>query len=114
MANVAISGAGAIGGALAGTIAGRSRVREVRVIDPEGRVAEGKALDILQSSPVERFSTRVTSATTLAAAAGADVIAVADFVAGGEIARAAGLATRRPLARLQATAPPPLTGRRKP
>ena len=49
----------------------RARVGEVRLIDPEGRVAEGKALDILQSSPVEQFNTRVTGTTAYAAAAGA-------------------------------------------
>ena len=73
MSTIAIIGAGPLGGALAHTLAGRSRVGEVRLIDPEGRIAEGKALDILQSSPVEQFSTRVTAATSYAAAAGADV-----------------------------------------
>lgn len=105
MSTVAIIGAGALGGALAHSLAGRSRVGEVRLIDPEGRVAEGKALDILQSSPVERFSTRVTAATTYAAAAGADVIVFADLVAGGEIAGEAGLAVLRQLSRLETTSP---------
>ena len=31
----------------------RDRVAEVRLIDPEGRIAQGKALDILQSAPVD-------------------------------------------------------------
>ena len=53
MSTVAIIGAGPLGGALASALAGRARVGEVRLIDPEGRVAEGKALDILQSSPVD-------------------------------------------------------------
>ena len=86
MATVAIIGAGPIGGALARALAGRARVAEVRLIDPEGRVAEGKALDILQSSPVENFNTRVTAATSYAAAAGAGVIVLGDVVSGGEIA----------------------------
>ena len=60
MSTVAIIGAGPLGGALAHALAARARVGEVRLIDPEGRVAEGKALDILQSSPVEQFNTRVT------------------------------------------------------
>ena len=105
MSTVAIIGAGPIGGALARALAGRARVAEVRLIDPEGRVAEGKALDILQSSPVENFNTRVTAATSYAAAAGAGVIILADLVSGGEIAGEAGLALLRQLARLDATAP---------
>lgn len=105
MSTIAIIGAGPLGGALARTLAGRARVAEVRLIDPEGRVAEGKALDILQSSPVEPFNTRVTAATTYAAAAGADTIVLADLVSGGEIGGESGLALLRQLGRLEMTAP---------
>ena len=55
MGFIAIVGCGALGGALAHKIAGRDRIAEVRLIDPEGRVAQGKALDILQASPVEQI-----------------------------------------------------------
>jgi malate dehydrogenase len=105
MSTVAIIGAGPLGGALAQALARRGRVGEVRLIDPEGRIAEGKALDILQSSPVEPFNTRVTAATSYAAAAGADVIVLADLVSGGEIAGEPGLALLRQLARMEGTAP---------
>lgn len=105
MSTVAIIGAGPLGGTLAHALAGRSRVGEVRLIDPQGRIAEGKALDILQSSPVEQFSTRLTAATTYAAAAGADAIVIADLVADGEISGEAGLAVVRQLARMDVTAP---------
>ena len=102
---VAIIGAGALGGTLAHTLAGRSRVDEVRLIDPEGRVAEGKALDIQQSSPVEQWSTRLTAATSMTAAAGADVIVLADLLKTGEVAGDAGLALVRQLVRTDTTAP---------
>ncbi len=105
MTIVAIVGSGPLGGTLAHTLAGRGRIGEVRLIDPEGRVAEGKALDILQSAPVEQWSTRMTSATTVTAAAGADVIVLADLMASGEIAGDAGLALVRQLARLDTSAP---------
>jgi malate dehydrogenase len=105
MSTVAIIGAGPLGGALAHTLAVRGRVGEVRLIDPEGRVAEGKALDILQSSPVEPFNTRVTAANSYAAAAGADAIVLADLLSGGEIAGEAGLALLRQLARMESAAP---------
>lgn len=105
MSIVAIIGAGPLGGALAHTLAARSRVAEVRLIDPEARVAEGKALDIQQSSPIESFSTRVTAATTFAAAAGADAIVLADLLSGGEIAGEPGLAVLRQIARLETASP---------
>ena len=105
MSSVAIIGAGPLGGALAHALARRSRVGEVRLIDPEGRIAEGKALDIEQSAPVEQWNARMTSATTLAAAAGASVIVLADLVRAGEIGGESGLALLRLLGRLDTTAP---------
>ena len=105
MSIVAIIGAGPLGGALAQTLAERDRVSEVRLIDPEGRIAEGKALDLLQSAPVEQFTTRLTAATSYAAAAGADAIVFADSIATGEIAGDAGLPIARQIARLDAEAP---------
>src|SRR5437762_5539892 len=105
MSTVAIIGAGALGGALAHSLARRNRVDEVRLIDPEGRIAEGKALDILEASPIEQFSTRITAAATLAACAGADVIVLADLAAGGEIAGEPGLALLRQIVRLDTSSP---------
>ena len=104
MSIVAIIGAGPLGGTLAHALAARARVDEVRLIDGEGRIAEGKALDILQSAPIERWSTRVTAAAALEAAAGADVIAFADFVKTGEITGDAGMATVRTIARIDTSA----------
>jgi malate dehydrogenase len=94
---IAIIGAGPVGSALAHKLAGRSRVREVRLIDPEGNIARGKALDITQSGPVENFSTTVTAAESLHAAAGAEVVAIADAVSGAEHAAETGLALIRQL-----------------
>ena len=105
MPTIAVIGAGPLGGALAHKLAGRGRIRDVRLIDPEVKIAEGKALDILQSAPVEQFSTRLSAAQTLAAAAGADAIVLADLVSAGEITGEAGLTLVRDLARLETTAP---------
>jgi len=105
MSVVAIIGAGALGGTLAHALAARGRVDEVRLIDPDGRIAEGKALDIQQSAPVEQWSTRVTASTNVTAAAGATVIAVADLAKTGDIAGDAGLALVRQIARADSTAP---------
>jgi malate dehydrogenase len=106
MSFVAIIGAGAIGGSLAHTLAGRDRVGEIRLVDIEEKVAEGKALDILQASPVERFGTRVTASPSLLSAAGADVIVIADLASGkGEHEGEAGLALLRQIAASEARSP---------
>src|SRR5215831_1339530 len=102
---VAILGAGPTGGALAHALAERSQIDEVRLIDPQGRGAEGLALDIQQSSPIQQFSARVTGTTSIAAAAGAGAIVFADFLSDGEIVGETGLATVRQIARLDTTAP---------
>jgi malate dehydrogenase len=103
---IAVIGAGPIGGALAQKLALRSRIAEVRLIDPFGSVAQGKALDILQSSPVERFATQVTAAQALHSAAGARAIAIADSAAtSSEHAGETGLATLRELAGVERMSP---------
>ena len=94
---VAIIGAGPLAGALAHTLAGRSRVREIRLIDGEGTIAQGKALDIYQSGPIENAATPVTAATSLHAAAGAEVVVLADSAAGVEHSGEAGLSLLRQL-----------------
>jgi len=105
MPMIAVIGAGPLGGTLAQVLARRNRVRDVRLIDPMGTIAEGKALDILQSGPIEPFATRVSAATTFAAAAGADAIVLADLAAGGSISGEAGLALLRQIVKLDTTAP---------
>lgn len=89
---IAIIGAGPLGGALAHKLAGRGRAAEVRLIDPEESVAKGKALDVLQSGPVENASATVTASGSILAAAGADAIVLADAVTGTEHAGEPGLA----------------------
>ena len=105
MSTIAIIGAGAVGGAIAQKLAVRSRVRRVCLIDPEVRVAEGKSLDILQSSPVDSFSTRLTFAGDYAAAAGADVVVLADLVGSGEIGGESGLALVKRIAGVEFKSP---------
>jgi malate/lactate dehydrogenase len=83
MNEVAILGAGELGGAIADALARRDTAREVRIVD-EGSIAAGKALDIMQSSPIEGFATRVSAAADVTAAAGAAIFVVADRARGGE------------------------------
>jgi malate dehydrogenase len=84
MMEVAIVGAGDLGGAIAHRVARRGRVRRVTLVDERSQAASGKALDIMQAGPVEGFSTRVTSAADVVAAAGASVFVLADRLHGGE------------------------------
>ncbi len=84
MRDVAIIGAGELGGLAAHVLARRNAARAVRLIDEAGRVAEGKALDIMQAAPVERFSTDVSGSTDIATAAGASVIVMAERAGRGE------------------------------
>ena len=94
---VAIIGAGPLAGALAHKLALRGRVSEVRLIDPQESVARGKALDIVQSGPVDGFATRVTGDGSSLAAIGADVVVVADAVDGSEHTGESALALVRQL-----------------
>jgi malate dehydrogenase len=106
MSFIAVIGSGPLGGAIAHRVASRDRIGEVRLIDEDERVAAGKALDIAQSAPVEGFGTRVTAAGSIAAAAGADAIVLADPAAGpGEHTGESGLALLRKLVRLETGSP---------
>lgn len=106
MSFIAILGSGAIGGSVSHKLAGRDRVREVRLIDPEESIARGKALDIRQSAPIEGFSTLVTAASDVTAAAGADVVVLADPASGqGEHTGEAGLALLRRFVAVERAAP---------
>jgi malate dehydrogenase len=83
MHEVAIIGAGELGGALAHILARRDVARRVRLVD-DGRVAEGKALDIAQAAAVEGFATEMVGSNDIATAAGADAIVIADRAGAGE------------------------------
>jgi len=107
MAFIAIVGSGALGGATAHALAVRDRIAEIRLIDAAGSIASGKALDIQQSSPIDGFSVRLTSAAAIDAAVGADVIVIADSASAdsAEHSGEAGLALLRQLVRAGATSP---------
>ena len=78
MIDVAILGAGELGGSLAHVLARREIVRRIQLIDPAGQVAAGKALDIMQTGPVERFSTRLDGTTDISRVAGVQLVVIAD------------------------------------
>jgi malate dehydrogenase len=78
MHQVAIIGAGEIGGLLTHALARRNVAPDILLVDDNGRAAQGKALDIAQAAPVEGFASRVSGTADIAAAASASVVALAD------------------------------------
>lgn len=78
MIDVAIIGAGELGGSLAHVLARRAIVRRIELIDSAGQVAAGKGLDIAQTGPIERFDTRVHGSTDMSRVAGAAIVIIAD------------------------------------
>lgn len=78
MIDVAIIGAGELGGSLAHVLARRGIARRIQLIDAAGQVAAGKALDIMQTGPIEGFSTLVSGGTDLTRVAGMPVVVIAD------------------------------------
>jgi len=100
MIEIGIVGAGELGGAIAHVLARRDVAGVIRLIDETGRIAEGKALDIMQSAPVHPFSTVVCGTTSLASAAGAAVLVVADRAKEGEWLGEDALALLRRIAQL--------------
>jgi malate dehydrogenase len=102
MREVAIVGAGELGGAVAHVLARRDAVRSIVLADESGRVAAGKALDIAQAAPVESFATQITGTTDLATVAGSSVVVVADRAVQGPWSTDEGLLL---LKRLMQTAP---------
>jgi malate dehydrogenase len=81
MATAAILGAGEIGGALARQLAALDLVSRIVIVDDLANVAAGKALDIAQSSPVDRYHTAMTGSADVAAVVGAAVVVIADNAA---------------------------------
>jgi malate dehydrogenase len=99
MREVAIVGAGELGGAIADALARADVARTVRLADETGQIAAGKALDIAQAAPIESFSTRLTGSTDLLTAGGAELVVIADRAGGaGEWQGDEGLALLRRLA----------------
>jgi malate dehydrogenase len=63
MNKVTVIGAGNVGATCANVIAHKDLAREVVLVDIKEGVAEGKALDIWQTSSINNFNTRVTGVT---------------------------------------------------
>src|SRR5438552_696972 len=72
---IALVGAGQIGGTLA-LLAGVKELGDVVLFDIVEGVPQGKALDIVQGSPIEGYDAAITGANDYAGIKGADVVIV--------------------------------------
>jgi malate dehydrogenase len=77
---IALVGAGQIGGTLA-LLAGLKHLGDVVLCDVVEGVPQGKALDLVQLSPVEGFDARFVGTNDYSAIAGADIVIVTAGVA---------------------------------
>jgi len=77
---IALIGAGNIGGTLA-FLAGLKELGDVVLFDVVDGVPQGKALDIVEASPVEDFDSRISGSNDYAAIKDADVIIVTAGIA---------------------------------
>jgi len=105
MPRVAIFGAGPVGASIAQRLAERSRVADILLIDVNSSLAQGKALDLMQSGPIDGSNTRLAGATDPLSAAGADAIVLADDTAAGPWDGDRGLQLIAQLLRAGAAAP---------
>ena len=78
MATVVVLGAGEIGADAAREIAALDLVSRIIIVDDLANVAAGKALDVAQSAPVDRYHTALSGTSDVAAVVGAAAIVMAD------------------------------------
>ena len=77
MNKVTVIGAGNVGATVADALARKDIVKEVVLLDIKEGLAEGKALDIWQTSAIENFNTRVIGSTNdYSKTAGSDIIVI--------------------------------------
>ena len=76
MSKVTIVGAGNVGATCANVLAHEDICNEVVLIDIQGNMAKGKALDMWQQAPVDGYSTRVTGGDDYALTANSDIVII--------------------------------------
>ena len=77
MSKVTVVGAGAVGATCADVVARRELANEVVLLDIKEGLAEGKALDLWQVSPIELYDSRLSGSTNdYAKTAGSDVVVI--------------------------------------
>lgn len=76
MSKVTVVGAGNVGATVANVLAHKDIVKEVVLLDIQGDVAKGKALDTWQQAPIDYYSTRVAGTADYKDTAGSDIVVI--------------------------------------
>jgi malate dehydrogenase len=76
MSKITVIGAGNVGATCANVLAHADCVNEVVLIDINGKLAQGKALDIWQQAPIDGYSTRTTGGDDYAMTANSDIVII--------------------------------------
>lgn len=76
MSKVTIVGAGNVGATCANVLAHEDICNEVVLLDIQGNLAKGKALDTWQQAPVDGYSTRVVGGDDYALTANSDIVVI--------------------------------------
>lgn len=73
---ISVVGAGNVGATAAQHIAERELARELILLDVAEGIPEGKALDLAEAAPVDRFDTRVSGTSDTGSLSGSDIVVV--------------------------------------
>lgn len=76
MSKVTIVGAGNVGATVANVLAHKDIVNDIVLLDIQGDMARGKALDTWQQSPIESFSSRIIGTEDYKYTAGSDIVVI--------------------------------------
>ena len=76
MSKITVVGAGNVGATCANVLAHEDIFNEVVLIDIQGNMAKGKALDTWQQAPIDGYSTRLTGGDDYALTANSDIVVI--------------------------------------
>jgi malate dehydrogenase len=76
MSKVTVVGAGNVGATCANVLAHKDVVKEVVLLDIQGDLARGKALDSWQQAPIDYYSTSLVGTEDYAHTAGSDIVVI--------------------------------------
>lgn len=76
MSKVTVVGAGNVGATVANVLAHKDILNEVVLLDIQGDLARGKALDTWQQAPVDYYSTKLTGTDDYSLTANSDIVVI--------------------------------------
>src|SRR5690625_256689 len=76
MRKITVVGAGNVGATVANVLAQKDIVKEIVLLDIQGDLARGKALDSSQQSPIDYYSTRITGTEDYKETAVSDIVVI--------------------------------------